>query len=132
MAKNLDLSSQKGTYIQGFSGHSTASFYTLDGGYYTVNGPLVIDFSHAIDYARKIYGRKMKGLNVSARIQQGDNILGDVSVTYYDAAGREVAIPADFDHNFGSMKAVQVKVNMQTAGVVRVFIDCYHTVDSYY
>ena len=131
MAKNLDLSSQNGTYIQGFSGHSTASFYTLDGGYYTVNGPLVIDFSHAIDYARKIYGRKMKGLNVSARIQQGDNILDDVSVTYYDAAGREVAIPDNFDYD-DSLKAVQVKVNMQTAGVVRVFIDCYHTVDSYY
>ena len=97
-----------------------------------VNGPLVIDFTHAIDYAKKIYGRKTKGLNVSARIQTEYEIISDVPVIYYDANGNEVSIPESFDYNEGAIKAVRVKVDMQTAGVVRLFIDQYHTFDNLY
>ena len=132
MAMNFDMTSYKDVFNQGFTGHATGSFFKLDGGYLTVNGPLVIDFTHALDFANKIYGRKMKGLNVSARIQTITEIISDVSVTYYDAAGNEVPIPEDFDSNYGNIKAVRVKVNMENAGVVRVFINVYNTFDQYF
>lgn len=121
-----------GVFNHNFAGHAFSSFYQLDGGFLTVNGPLVMDFTHALDYAKKIYGRKAKGLNVSARIQVDYEIISDVSVIYYDANGNEVAIPEGFDYNEGAIKAVRVKVDMQTAGVVRIFIDQYHTFDSLY
>lgn len=129
---HLDLSNHTGVYNQGFTGHRFASYYQFHGGFLTVSGPLVVDFTHAIDYAAKIFGRKCKGLNVSARIQDEYTIYGDISVTYYDANGNVVAIPEDFDYNFGSMKAVRVKVNMENAGVVRVFIDSQYTYDQLY
>lgn len=132
LSKNIDLSKQTGVFNHNFAGHAFSSFYQLDGGFLTVNGPLVMDFTHALDYAKKIYGRKAKGLNVSARIQVDYEIISDVPVIYYDANGNEVAIPEGFDYNEGAIKAVRVKVDMQTAGVVRIFIDQYHTFDSLY
>ena len=44
----------------------------------------------------------------------------------------EDTISEGFDYNEGAIKAVRVKVDMQTAGVVRIFIDQYHTFDSLY
>ena len=132
MAINLDLSGHSGVYEQHFAGHASQSFFQMQGGFLTVNGPLVIDFTHSIDYAQKIYGRKIKGLNVSARIQTDHQILGDISVTYYDANGNEVAIPEDFDSNFGNIDAVRIMVNVENAGVVRVFIDFYNVYDQLY
>ena len=132
MAVNLDLSDQTGVYKQTFTGHATGSYFQLEGGFLTVSGPLEIDFTHAIDYAEKIYGRKTKGLNVSARLQEGHTIFGKIAVTYYDANGNEVTIPEDFDYNYGAVNAVRVKVHMETAGVVRVFVNTEYTYDSYY
>jgi hypothetical protein len=93
---------------------------------------LVIDFAHAMDYAKKIYGRKSKGLNVSARIQTETEIISDVPVIYYDASDNEMAVPDDFDYNEGAMKATRVKIDMQKAGTVRLFIDQYYTFDNLY
>ena len=131
MASDVDLTKQTGVFNQTFTGHATGSYYQLEGGFLNVNGPLVIEFAHAMDYAKKIYGRRSKGLNVSARIQTETEIISDVPVIYYDAAGNELAVPDDFDFNEGAMKCTRVKVDMQTAGVFRLFVNLYYTFDNF-
>ncbi|MBQ6815032.1 MAG: Ig-like domain-containing protein [Lachnospiraceae bacterium] len=130
-AKRLDLTGYTDVFYEKFEGHMTGSYFDLDGGDVTVNGPFVIDFSRAIDYAEKVFGRKAKGLNVSAIIIYEDH-LEKVPVTYYDNAGNIVEMPADFDQNDGYMPAVRVKLDKQTAGVMRLFINTQYMYDTYY
>ena len=130
-AMRFDLSNQTGIYNERFTGHMSGSYLDLGGGDITLSGPLTIDFSHAIDYAQKVFGRKTKGLNVSGFIIH-DNYLEDVPVIYYDAAGNVVEVPADFDSNYDTINAVRVKVDKTTAGVMRLFVKVQNMYDDPY
>jgi hypothetical protein len=130
-AMRFDLSNQTGIYNERFTGHMSGSYLDLGGGDITLSGPLTIDFSHAIDYAQKVFGRKTKGLNVSGFIIH-DNYLEDVPVIYYDAAGNVVDVPADFDSNYDTINAVRVKVDKTTAGVMRLFVKVQNMYDDPY
>ena len=130
-AKKLDLSGVTGVFYEKFTGHMTGSYLDLDGGDIYLNGPLVIDFTHAIDYVEKVFGRKAKGINVSNLIIYEDHI-DEVPVIYYDAAGNVVKMPEDFDTNFEMMPAVRVKIDKKTPGEIRLFVKTQFMFDQYY
>ena len=130
-AKKLDLSGLTGVFYEKFTGHMTGSYLDLGGGDIYLNGPLVIDFTHAIDYVEKVFGRKAKGINVDNLIIYEDHIE-EVPVIYYDAAGNVVEMPEDFDTNYGMMPAVRVKIDKQTPGEIRLFVKTQFMFDEYY
>lgn len=128
--KRYDLSGQTGVLYENFIGHRVGSYFDFGGGYVTLSGPLVIDFTNAIDYAEKVFGRKIKGLKVTGEIIYDDNIE-KVPVIYYDAAGNELEIPEYFDCEESTLPAVRVKVDKKTAGKIKLSINTFIMFDSY-
>ena len=127
-AAQKDMSGQTGVYDVRFTGHRVGNFIDI-GGDTMLNGPLVVDLTHLIDYAQKVYGRRMKGINAGAMFVS-DGSYAKIGVTYYDALGNVMEVPEDFDVNFGYMPAVRVKYNMNRPGVMRTFL--HLTFDEYY
>ena len=101
--KQYDFSEQTDVMYINFSGHRVGNYFDFQGGEVTLNGPLVIDFTQAIDYADKVFGRKMKEVNVKAE---------KASVIYYD-------------------DAVKVKVDVKAATTLKLIINPDIMFDSY-
>lgn len=81
--KKYDLSGQTDVLYINFSGHRNGNYFNFQGGEVTLDGPLVIDFTQAIDYADKVFGRKIKEVKVKAE---------KASVTYYDQVRVKVEV----------------------------------------
>ena len=124
----FDMSEHTGVYDVRFTGHRVGNFIDICGDL-ILNGPLVVDLTHLIDYAQKVYGRKMKGVNAKGMFAS-DGSYADIEVTYYDAAGNIMKVPEDFDPNDGRLQAVRIKYDMKTPGVMRTFLTL--SFDEYY
>lgn len=81
--KKYDLSGQTDVLYINFAGHRNGNYFDFEGGEVTLSGPLVIDFTEAIDYADKVFGRKIKEVKVKAE---------KASVTYYDQVRVKVEV----------------------------------------
>ena len=81
--KKYDLSAQTDVLYINFAGHRNGNYFDFEGGEVTLRGPLVIDFTEAIDYADKVFGRKIKEVKVKAE---------KASVTYYDQVRVKVEV----------------------------------------
>ena len=81
--KKYDLSGQTAVLYINFAGHRNGNYFDFEGGEVTLSGPLVIDFTEAIDYADKVFGRKIKEVKVKAE---------KASVTYYDQVRVKVEV----------------------------------------
>ena len=128
--KRCDLSEQTDVLYVGFTGHRLGSYFDFNGGEVILSGPLVIDFTNAIDYAEKVFGRKIKGISVDGEIVNDDS-FEKVPVIYYDANGNEIKDPTYFDCEESTLPAVKVKVDKNTAGTIKLEINTFIMFDWY-
>jgi len=79
----MDLSNIDGVYHVDFEGNGYGS-YTSVGGKITFNQEITLDYTYAFDFAEKVWGRKAKGISLSAGVMGDDLVMYDVDTTFYD------------------------------------------------
>ena len=89
-----DLSDIKGVYYVDFTGNRRFNS-TSAPGRKSFNQEITLDYSHAFDFAEKVWGRKAKGIYLTARVIDND-MMYEVDTTFYDQGGNVIPVSEEF------------------------------------
>ena len=86
----MDLSESDGTYYVDFTGTRGYNITSVNG-LVKFNQEITLDYTYAFDFAEKVWGRKAKGISLSAGVVK-DQVMYDVDTTFYDQYDNVIAI----------------------------------------
>ena len=87
---SMDLSESDGTYYVDFTGTRGYNITSVNG-LVKFNQEITLDYTYAFDFAEKVWGRKAKGISLSAGVVK-DQVMYDVDTTFYDQYDNVIAI----------------------------------------